>query len=164
MLGELATTILLVVEVKFFQELVAPFLQATLAPVLIPEGGALDSLLCQMTSPIDLFETLPTTGCESRGEVLQPEFFRLPCRHCQTEHKALFAPFSSFGLTLKATHILSPLFMIVVAVNPRKTQTLCMSLTLVFANLIFLTGENVRIVIEYRRTNPIGEHPLDNRR
>ena len=103
MLGELATTILLVVEVKFFQELVAPFLQATLAPVLIPEGGALDSLLCQMTSPIDLFETLPTTGSKGCREVLQSEFFCLPCRHCQTIHKTPFTAYTTLRRLLDVT-------------------------------------------------------------
>ena len=164
MLGELATTILLVVEVKFFQELVAPFLQATLAPVLIPEGGALDSLLCQMTSPIDLFETLPTTGSKGCREVLQSKFFRLPGSLRQTECKALLTPSAPFRFTLKATHILSPLVMIIIAINPSETETLCMAFTLVLADLIFLTGKDIGIIIEYCWANPIGEHPLHNRR
>ena len=74
----------------------------------------------------------------------------------------MFTAPSSFGLPFESTDVLTPLLMVVVAVNPCQAETFRMALALVLADLIFLTGKDVRIVIEYRRTDIMLHHPLHN--
>ena len=65
-----ATTVNLVVEIVFFQQFVAPFLQSVFAPVLCPEmHGLVDGavrrifvhhLFCTLSGGVHLVQILPT--------------------------------------------------------------------------------------------------------
>ena len=54
--------------------------------------------------------------------------------------------------------------MVVVAINPREPQALRMTLTLILADLVFLAGIDIRIIIEDRGTDIMLHQPLDNGR
>ena len=83
---------------------------------------------------------------------------------CQSERKALLTATSPLWFVLQAADAFTPLFMIVVTIDPRQSQCFRMAFTLVLSDLIFLTGPDIRIVIEYRRTDIMLHQPLDNRR
>ena len=163
-LREFTATILLVIEVKFFQQLVTTFIEATLAPVLGPKGGTLNSLFCKMPSILDLFEALPTAGGKCGGKVLDAKFLCLTGSNGQAEGKALLASTASFRLTFQPADILTPLFVVVIAINPGHSETLGMTLTLVLSDLIFLTRKDIRIVIENGRAYIMLYQPFNNGR
>ena len=148
--GKLATAVLLVIEVKFFQQLIPPFIKAALAPVLRPERRLRHRRLCQMTCTLNLFQTLPSAGGQCRGEIADTECLGLLRRGRQPQQETLFAASSSLRLSLQSAHILSPLLVIIVAIDPGQTQPLRMTFTLLFADLVLLPGPDIRIVIEYR--------------
>ena len=160
----LTAAVLLVIEVKFFQQLITAFIEATLAPVLRPKDSSFDSLLCQMAGILYLFQTFPTRGRQRSSEVFDTEFFGFSSCNSQTERKAQFTATASLWFSFESTDVLPPMFVVVVAINPCESETLCMALTLVLADLILLKRIDIRIVIEYHRTNIVLHQPLDNRR
>jgi hypothetical protein len=54
--------------------------------------------------------------------------------------------------------------MVVVAINPGESETLCMAFALVLTDFVFLEGKDIRIVIENGRTNIMLYQPLYNGR
>ena len=71
---------------------------------------------------------------------------------------------ASFWFSFKPTDVLPPLLVVVVSIDPSESETLCMTFTLVLADLVLLKRIDIRIVIEYHRTDVVLHQPLDNRR
>ena len=161
-LRELTAAILLVVEVILSEQLVPTLLKASLPPVLGPEGGPLDSQFCLTTSPFYLLQTLPTAGSQRRRKILNTKTFRFLSGSLQSKREALFAASAPFRLSLQTADALQPMVVVVVAIDPPDTEALSMALTLVLADLVFLKGEDVRIIIEDGGAHVVGQHPLHN--
>ena len=165
---------MLVVEIEFFQQLVTTFVKTTFAPVLGPKDDSIaqlglsflcdfvDGLLRQMASTLDLFKAFPTGRSQRGGKVSDAQFFCFLSGNRQAKGKAELAAPAPFRFVFESADILLPLFMVVIAINPRKTKTLCVALALILANLVFFARKDVWIIIEYRRTDVMLHQPLDN--
>ena len=116
--AELATAVLLIVEIIFVEQLVATILKSTLAPILCPEDGAWNSCLGAQTSLRDLLKTLPTGRGECGGEILQAQCFGLQGGNLQPIGEALETTTASLRFTLQSTNSLEPALMVIVAINP----------------------------------------------
>ena len=163
--AELATAVLLVVESVLVEQLVATILQASLAPVLCPEGGAGNGRLGAQTRLGDLLQALPTGRGKRGGEICQPQFFGLQGCCLQPIREALEATTAPLGLSLQASHSLKPALMVIVAVNPLKSQALCMPFAFLLADVIFLARKDVGIEIKDSGADVVLQHPLhDGRR
>ena len=156
------TTILLIVESIFFQQLVSTFLQTTLPPVLCPEIDTANSLLSSMTSTFYLLQTFPTTGGQCRSKIFDIEFCCFSCSSHQSNGKTLFTTSSTFRLTFQSTDTRTPRFMIVVIVYPFNAQRGRMTLTLLFAYLILFTRPYIGIIIVDGWAHTIRNQPFNN--
>ena len=164
-LAKLTTAVLLVIKIVLTEQLVATILQATLAPVLCPKDSSFNGSLGRQTRLGNLLKTLPTGRGERRSEIGQPKLSCLQSGSLQAESETLQATAASLGLTLQSSDNLQPLLMIVVAINPLQSKTLCMPFTFLLADFILLTREDIWIEIIYGGTDVMSKHPLhDSRR
>ena len=161
---ELTATILLIIETIRLEQLIAPLLQATLAPVLCPEHSAGHGLFRRPSCPFYLFQVLPATGSQRGSEVFHAEFGCLVGRSCQPQCEALLTAPPPFRLTFHATDATQPFRMVIVAINPAQPQALSMPLAFLLANLILLAGPDVGVIIIYNRCHLMLHQPLNDGR
>ena len=161
---KLAPAVLLVIELILLEQLVPTFLESALAPVLCPENSSRSSLFCHTSCPFYLFQTFPTTGGQRCSKIAEAEFLSLTSRLRQSQCEALFAAQSPFWLVLQPANARTPSFMVIITINPFQSQTLSMALTLVFADLIFLTRPDIGVKIVDRWTHAIRHQPFHNSR
>ena len=159
---ELASAVLLVIEVVLLEQLVATLLESALAPVLSPELGSWSNLFCHMSCPLYLFQTLPATGGQRGGEIAEAQLLSLESCLGQSQRKALLTAQSPFGLVLQPANACTPPFVVIVTVYPFQSQTPGMALTLVLADLVFLARPDIGIEIEDGGTHAISHQPLHN--
>ena len=116
--------------------------------------------MCSKASLGNLFEALPTRGCEGGGEVGDAERVCLKGGGCEADAEALEATRTSFGFMFKSLNLLKPCFVIIVAINPRDAEAVCMALAFVFADVVFFLRIDVGIEIEDGGTDAMLKHPL----
>ena len=169
---ELASAILLVIELVFFQQLVPTFLQAVFAPVLRPESDRLvycairRIAVCRFcgtqTRRVDLVQVLPSRRSKGGGEKRNIQFLRLTGGMEKPVVETRLAPSAPFGLMLQPFYGAKPLFMTPVIVYPLDSQTLCVPFALVLADLILLERVYVRIIIIDHWLDPMRQQPFYN--
>ena len=151
--GELATAVLLVVEVVFAEELVATVLKPAFTPVLSPKGdwgfGGGDRLGGRFACNGYLVKTLPSGGGESGGEVFYAKTLRLARRLQEAKAETELAAASTLWLLLQSLYGREPSAVVVVGVYPSYAKALCVAFALVLAYLVFLKWEDVGIIIKY---------------
>ena len=157
---ELTSAVLLVVEAILAQQLVAPVAESSLAPVLGPEHRAGHGLLGRQTGSGDLLDALPSRRGQRGGEILQPQLARLLGGSCETQGEAAQTAAAALRLILQTADATAPRRMVIVAVNPRQAEALGMALALLLADVVFLAGEDVGIVVKDGGTHAILQHPF----
>ena len=160
--GKFATTVLLVVELVFLEQLIAAFVQTTLAPVLCPKGDTFNLLFSCMTGTFYLFKAFPSGRGQSGSKILNVQFFgHLGCC-CQTQGETLLATMTTLRFPLQTIDASKPRLVVVVTINPLQSETIRMTLALVLAYLILLTRIDIGIEIEDDRFYAVGQQPLYN--
>ena len=89
--AKFTTAVLLIVEIVLFQQLVAPFIQPPLAPVLSPVCSSFHLRLGKETCLINLLQALPSRGSKSSGEVSQAKLASSKRRGIESVAEALQA-------------------------------------------------------------------------
>ena len=146
----------------FLEQLIAAFVQTTLAPVLCPEGDTINLLFCSMTGTFYLFKAFPSGRGQSGGKILDAQpFGHLSCC-CQTQGEALLTTMATLRFPLQAMYAAKPRLVVVVTINPLQTEAFRMTLALVLAYLILLTGIDIGIEIEDDRYYAVSQQPLYN--
>lgn len=161
---KLTPTVLLVIELILLEQLVPAFLQSSLAPVLCPEHGSRYLSHGFLSCPFYLFQTLPTTGGQCGSKIAEAKFLSLTGRFRQSQRKALLTAQSPLRLVFQPANACTPSFMVIIAINPFQPQALSMALTLVLADLIFLTRPDIGVEIEDGGTHAIRHQPFNNGR
>lgn len=118
-MGKFATAVALVVEGVFAEELVAAFLQTSLAPVARPEMGAGDGSFGGETCTLNLVEALPAGRGEGGGEGVDAQLHSLACCRGEAQAEAELAACPTLRFTFEAADGGAPTVMIPVVVDPR---------------------------------------------
>ena len=95
---------------------------------------------------IDLLHILPTRGAESAREDPKTVFFSVESCSFKAHVKTQGAAVAPLWLHFIAVRALKPIFSIIVQINERRVQLVCVALVFLFTKFIFFAGMNVGVI------------------
>lgn len=161
---EFTTAKFLVVEAIFVDNFDSSLTQTTPSPVLIPENYIGKLGFCKTSRLLDLLETFPPARGQSGGQNFNAMLMGITRRTQQPVFETLKTTFSPLRLAFQTSHLLPPIFMVVIVVNNLQTKRLGIARAFVFSYLIFLQRKNIGIAVIDNRRNAMLHQAFDDGR
>ena len=144
--AERTATVFLLIKFFILGDINHAICAAAFAPVMGPIGKIFVLGGSPYATAIDLLHILPTRGAESASEDLKTVFLSVESRSFKAHVKTQSAAVAPLWLHFIAVRALKPIFSIIVQINERRVQLVCVALVFLFTKFIFFAGMNVGVI------------------
>ena len=148
--AERTATVFLLIKFFILGDINHAICAAAFAPVMGPIGKIFVLGGGPYATAIDLLHILPTRGAESARENPKTVFPRVESCSFKAHVKTQGAAVAPLWLHFIALRALKPIFSIIVQINERRVQLVCVALVFLFTKFIFFAGMNVGVIEQDR--------------